>query len=114
MRKEGRRLKRFGQIIKLLPEKRELYRQLHANPWKAVGEQIARSNLHNYSIYLAGDYLFAYFEYTGDDFELDMKKMAEDPATQLWWSLTNPCQAPWELAKEGDWWSNLEEVFHQD
>jgi len=36
--------------------------------------------------------LLAYFEYTGGDYEADMKKMAEDPITQKRWAETNPCQ----------------------
>ena len=39
-------------------------------------------------------YLFAYLEYTGTDFEADMKQMAADPETQRWWRETEPCQEP--------------------
>ena len=107
-------MQRIGQVILLTPEKEQLYRQLHSNPWKAVAEQISRSNIRNYSIFLTGNKLFSYFEYVGDDFKADMKKMADDEITRLWWSLTDPCQTPVEEAKEGEWWSTMEEVFHQD
>ena len=107
-------MKRVAQVIRVLPEKLGVYRQLHMNPWKAVAAQIERCNIRNYSIYLFGDQLFSYFEYVGDDYEADMAKMAEDEATRLWWSLTDPCQQPVEGAAEGEWWHDIEEVFHQD
>lgn len=107
-------MKRIAQVIKVKPEKLELYRQLHANPWKDICDEITACNIRNYSIYLFDDKLFAYMEYTGDDFEADMAKMAEHPQTKLWWSLTNPCQEPVEQAAEGEWWHDIEEVFHLD
>jgi len=57
--------------------------------------------------------LFAYFEYVGDDFELDMKIMAEDECTQKWWRETDPCQESISDNK-GEWWMNMEEIFHAD
>ncbi|HIV29483.1 MAG TPA: L-rhamnose mutarotase [Candidatus Pullichristensenella excrementipullorum] len=107
-------MKRIAQVIRVKPEKLELYRQLHLNPWKAVAEEIERCNIRNYSIYLFGDVLFSYFEYVGEDYDADMRRMAEHAETKLWWSLTDPCQQPVEGAPEGEWWHAIEEVFHQD
>jgi L-rhamnose mutarotase len=59
-------------------------------------------------------YLFSSFEYVGADFDADMKKMAADPETQRWWKETDPCQYPIPLAKPGEKWSSMEEVFHED
>jgi L-rhamnose mutarotase len=112
--KEIKQVKRFGSVIKIKPEMIAQYKELHTNPWPEVQEQISKSNIRNYSIYLKDDYLFGYFEYVGDDFEGDMKKMAEDSVTQGWWKMTDPCQIPLETRKEGEWWANMEEVFHQD
>ncbi len=56
----------------------------------------------------------AYFEYVGKDFAADMAKMAADTCTQKWWSETDPCQEPIATAKDGDWWTTMEEVFHND
>ena len=107
-------VKRFGSVIKIKPEMLAQYKELHANPWPKVQEQISKSNIRNYSIYLKDDYLFGYFEYVGDDFEGDMAKMAKDSVTQEWWKLTDPCQIPLETRAEGEQWANMEEVFHQD
>jgi len=107
-------VKRYGWVIKVKPEKLDYYKELHANPWPGVLEQISKSNIRNYSIYLKDDYLFGYFEYTGNDFDGDMAKMAEDSVTRAWWKETDPCQEPIESRKEGEWWASMEEVFHHD
>ena len=110
---------RYGMVTGLKPDKIEQYKKLHAAPWPAVQKQISACNIHNYSIYLQKIedqyYLFSYFEYTGKDFDADMKKMASDTATQRWWRETDPCQMPLKeaLAKH-QIWTSMEEVFHQD
>jgi L-rhamnose mutarotase len=79
-----------------------------------VLEQITGSGIQNYSIFLRDEYLFAYFEYVGDDFERSMQAMAEDPETQRWWELTDPCQEPLRTAASGERWAGMREVFHHD
>jgi L-rhamnose mutarotase len=113
------KLQRYGSVIGVKPEKLAYYKQLHAHPWPAVSQQIAACHIRNYSIYLrelepGKYYLFSYFEYVGDDFDADMKKMAADPETQRWWKETDPCQTPIPLRLAGEKWSAMEEVFHQD
>lgn len=105
--------RRFAQVIRLKPEKRDYYLELHRNAWPCVLEKINACNICNYSIYLHDDLLFAYFEYSGVDFEADMKKMADDPCTQQWWKETAPCQETLNV-DPGSWWLNLEEIFHTD
>ena len=58
--------------------------------------------------------LYAYFEYTGNDFEADMAMMAAHPKTQEWWAIMEPMQAPVGPRKKGEWWADMEEVFHLD
>ncbi len=107
-------MKRFGNLIKVKPEKLDEYKELHANAWPGVLKMITECNIKNYSIYYRDGLLFSYFEYHGEDFDADMKKMAADPVTQEWWKHCNPCQEPVESAKEGQWWVDMEEVFHHD
>jgi len=104
-------MKRFGQIIRLKPEKEAYYRELHSNAWESVLYKITQCNIKNYSIFLRDGILFAYFEYHGKDFDADMAKMAEDPETQRWWAETDPCQIPVDTAKEGEKWADMESVF---
>jgi L-rhamnose mutarotase len=112
-------MKRFASVIGLKAEKAEEYKKLHAAAWPGVLEKIRQCNIRNYSIYLrtlpdGRQYLFGYFEYTGNDFAADMQKMADDPATQKWWALTDACQIPLADRPPGDWWAPMEEVFHTD
>ena len=105
---------RFGQMIKVKPDGLEAYKKWHANPMPGVNEMIKASHLKNYSIYSRGDYLFAYFEYDGDDFDADMAKMAADPNTQAWWDVVKPLMQPLEDRAEGEFWSDMQEVYHLD
>ena len=66
------------------------------------------------SIYLKDDLLFGYMEYHGTDFNADMAKMAADPKTQEWWKIMQPIQQPLSGTREGEWWTEMEEVFHVD
>ena len=105
-------MQRYGMVIGVNPEKIEEYKKLHAAVWPDVLKKITECNIRNYSIYLKDNTLFSYFEYIGDDFNADMAKMAADPTTQKWWDVCKPCQKPLESCEEGEWWANMEEVFH--
>jgi L-rhamnose mutarotase len=107
-------MKRFGQIIGVKPEHFESYKKYHAAVWPEVLKKIKDCNIQNYSIFHKDGLLFAYMEYTGNDFEADMAKMADDPKTQEWWGIMKPIQQPLDTRVEGEWWSNMEEVFHLD
>ena len=103
--------KRFGQMIKVKPEKLAEYKKWHANPMPGVNEMIKECGLKNYSIYSRGEYLFTYFEYEGEDFDADMAKMAADPATQRWWDVVKPLMSPLPDRAEGEFWSDMEEIY---
>ena len=107
-------MQRYGSVIRLRPEKLAEYKELHANVWPEVLQMIRACNIRNYSIYFKDGYLFSYFEYHGNDFSADMKKMAADPNTQAWWKLTDPCQEPLDTRQPGEWWASMEEFFHMD
>lgn len=107
-------MKRFGQLIGVKPEHFEEYKKYHAAVWPSVLKMITACNIRNYSIFHKDGLLFAYMEYIGDDFESDMKKMAADPKTQEWWAIMEPMQQPVENRNDGEWWANMNEVFHLD
>ena len=107
-------MQRFGNLIRLKPEYEERYIILHKYVFPGVLEQIKKSGIRNYSIYLRDGILFAYFEYTGSDFKADMDRMAQDPVTKEWWKLTDPMQEQLESGNGKDWWVTSEEVFHMD
>ena len=112
-------MERCGSVIELRKDKIDEYKRLHAEVWPGVLAMIRECNIHNYSIYLrrlpdGKHYLFSYFEYTGTNFEADAAKMAADPTTQKWWDVCKPCHVPLPDRAEGQWWAEMEEVFHCD
>jgi len=107
-------MKRYGMVIKVRPEKLEEYKKLHSKVWPEFLDMIKKCNICNYSIYHKDGYLFSYLEYEGKDFQADMAKMAANQMTQKWWGLCKPCQEPLETRAEGEWWADMEEVFHCD
>lgn len=102
---------RFGQLGRLKPEKVDEYIQLHANPWSGVLKTITECNLKNYSIYRHGLDVFAYFEYVGENYDADMKKMAEDPITQEWWTHTKPCFEKYAFGSESEFYYDMQSIF---
>ncbi len=107
-------MKRYGRIIRVKPECFEAYRTYHAAVWPEVLATIRDCSIQNYSIFHRDGLLFAYFEYHGTDFEADMAKMAADPKTQEWWKIMMPMQKPVHSCPAGEWWADMEEVFHTD
>ena len=108
-------VQRFGSVIGLNPETEKYYRELHADVWPGILDRIKDSNIRNYSIYTTEiegkKYLFSYFEYVGEDFEADMKSMANDSEMQRWWKETDPCQIQLPTRKPNANWSEMEMVF---
>ena len=105
-------MRRFGQLIGIDPHRFDEYKKYHAAVWPEVLEMIKACNISNYSIFHKDNMLFAYFEYSGTDFEGDMAKMAADPKTQEWWRIMQPMQKPLQSRGVDEWWVNMEEVFH--
>ncbi|MFZ4387456.1 MAG: L-rhamnose mutarotase [Chthoniobacterales bacterium] len=111
-------IRRFASVTGLKPKMAASYEALHADPWPGVSRIIRQCHIRNYSIHLqeigGKPYLFAYFEYTGRDFDADMARMAADPETHRWWAETDPCQEPLpEAAALGKIWTEAREVFYQ-
>ena len=109
--------RRFVWVTGLRSDKSEYYRELHGKPWPAVTRMIKKCHIRNFSIHereIEGKlYLISYFEYTGRNFDKDMRKMAADPETQRWWRETDPCQSPLpDAAEKGKIWAETKEVFY--
>jgi L-rhamnose mutarotase len=108
---------RFAWVTGLRSEKAAYYEDLHAHPWPAVNRMLKQCHIGNFSIYkreIDGQlYLFAYLEYSGTNFEADMKRMAADPETQRWWKETDPCQRPLpDALAKGKIWGDTTELYH--
>ncbi len=113
------KVQRFGQVIGVKAEGIPRYRELHAAPWPSVIQALRDAHIRNYSIYLKEVepdkwLLFASFEYTGRDFDADMRRAMANPAMQEWLKQTDPLQTPLPVRNKGEWWANAEMVFHMD
>ena len=112
-------MQRFGKVIGLRTERVDEYLEMHREVWPEVYAQQIRCHLQNFTIFHqqlpdGKHYLFMYLEYVGSDYTADMKKMAQDPTTQKWWRLTEPCQERLPGTPEGEWWQEMTEVCHHD
>lgn len=105
-------MKRIGRVVGIRPELKTRYLELHANPWPEVTRAIHACNIRNFSIYLKGETLFSYFEYIGQEYENDMRRL--DELTEEWLKETDRCQIPVEDASPGELWSSMEEIFYQE
>ena len=94
----------------------EACRQLLTDVSPEVKETLSRFHIQNYSIYLkelrpGEPYLFASFEYTGNDYEADRAKMRQHRQLQQWqqsvWAECLEKVAP----NTNSWWIDMEEVF---
>ncbi|UII79881.1 L-rhamnose mutarotase [Flagellimonas sp. CMM7] len=104
--------KRVGMVIKLKPEHIEEYKKLHADSNPGVRDLLTKYGMRNFSIFLHeinGEYYeFGYYEYVGNDFEADMKKMGEEERTIAWLKVCDPMQTPLEGYKS---WTEMERVY---
>jgi L-rhamnose mutarotase len=110
---EGPRMERHALVVGLRREKREEYLALHRAVWPQVEQTLRDCNVTNYSIFVFGDTLVAYYEYVGDDHDADMARIAEDPKTLEWWTHTDPCQV--RIIDErvpGAAWQPIDEIWH--
>jgi L-rhamnose mutarotase len=107
-------MKRIASVIGISDENIDRYEELHAAVWPEILNRLSQSNVHNYSIFRFENTLFAYMEYLGEDYEADMAAIAADPDTQEWWKLCVPLQSPMPSRKDGEWWMEINEVFHLD
>ena len=102
-------MKRFILYSEIKPEKLEEYIALHKNAWPEIIELISSCNFHNYSIAVRGNQLYTYYEYTGNDYDTDKKRMDEDPIMKKWHTFTKPC---FIRDENGNAYKELEEVFY--
>ena len=106
-------MQRLGQVIGIKAEHLERYTRMHAEAWPEIIAANRASNIHNYSIFLYNDLLFSYYEYTGDDYEADMARLAANPIVQEWWAIMTPMQSPVPERQPGEHWARLKAVYYQ-
>jgi L-rhamnose mutarotase len=109
-------VKRVGMVIGIKPDKVSAYEALHAASNPGVRDLLEKYHMHNFSIYIhqldnGQYYLFGYYEYTGSDYDGDMKRLSAEPRNQQWLSTTDPLQKPLPGEKS---WAMMQEVYHNE
>ncbi|HOX38955.1 MAG TPA: L-rhamnose mutarotase [Candidatus Brocadiia bacterium] len=113
----GPEVRRCGSVVGLRNEKVAEYKALQKAVPPEVEELYKESNFRNYSIYVrqldnGKFYLFSYYEYVGDDYAADLEKLSANPKMREWFKTTDPCQVPIDPQVRGDWWTEMEEIYH--
>ena len=109
-------IQRYGMVTGIEKQNIAEYERLHANIEPEVTGLMKKHNIQNCSMYLGetepGKFcLFTYFEYTGNNLETDLKKLADNKIMQDWSRLVNPLEKPLAVGQAGGEWSNWEWVF---
>ena len=104
-------MKRFIMYSQLKAEKINDYISLHKNPWPNLLELLSECNIKNYSISIRKDELYTYYEYVGQNYEADMKKMESSEIMQRWWTFSKPCFLHHE---QGMYYEDLTEIFYME
>lgn len=107
-------IQRIGSVVGINESDIPEYERIHREVWAEVLATLKRVHVQNYSIFRYGVLLFAYMEYTGNDYDADMTTMGADPTTQAWWKITAPLQKRVPEIIDHEWWHSIPEVFHMD
>ena len=109
-------MRRFGQVLGLDINKLDEYKRHHEAIWPEITDAIRIAGIRNYSIFYLKGQLFGYYEYVGPDDEFDarMQTLAGAPRMREWWDLMEAMQIPDPDREPATWWSEAEELFHQD
>jgi L-rhamnose mutarotase len=105
--------KRIGSVVGLKPEMMAEYIRLHTGDNCVVRDLLDKYHLNNFSIFLhqieGKWYEFSYCEYTGDDFNADMAKLAAEPRNQAWLKVTDAMQIPLKGERT---WAKMENIYY--
>ena len=104
-------VKRIGQLGKLKKEKVAEYCELHAKPWPDLIAALKAAHIGNYSIFLHGDLVFFYLEYSGSDYEADMAALGETDVMKRWWTFTHPCFERFAIDPDCEFTPEIKQVF---
>ena len=109
-------MSRHGFVLQIRPDRIDEYKRYHAAVWPEILAALNAASLTNYSIFLKDDLLFGYWEYTGppDEYNARLEGLAQAPRMRDWWNIMEKIQVPLDTRSPGEWWAEMEEVFHLD
>ena len=107
-------MKSFAMTINLKNDAAviEQYKEHHRNVWPEVLDGLKSIGISKMKIFLHGRNLLMYLEAPDDfDLERDFPRYMESPRALAWDRLMRQFQEPVARAREGEWWSGMEQVF---
>lgn len=108
------RMRRYCLTLDLIDDPKLIaeYRKHHQNVWPEIRDSILSSGIESMEIYLLGTRLCMVVDAT-DAFSFSMKSVADaaDPRVQEWETLMWKYQQPLPLARPGEKWVLMEEIF---
>ena len=104
-------VKRIGQLGKLKNEKIAEYCELHAKPWPDLIAALKAAHIGNYSIFLHGDLVFFYLEYSGSDYDADMAALGKTEVMNRWWAISKPCFERCAIDPDCEFTPEIKQVF---
>ncbi len=104
---------RIGMVIGVRDDRIAEYRAVHADDHPGVRDLLAEANMHNFSIFVTrfpdgNHYLFGYYEYSGVDYDADMKNLGDHKRNKEWLAMTDPMQIPFP---GHDSWRPMDQVY---
>jgi len=109
-------------VILLNPEKVSDYLTLYDQMPDAVKDAIREHHFRDYSVYVtlvADDkspdqyYVVRYYEYAGVSHQADVAGLERNADYRRWQEACEACEVPLAVPKDNQWWTPMEEVFHQ-
>ena len=109
-------MKRYGRTLNLKddPEIIRRYVEYHRAIWPEVERGLKSIGIQRMLIWLLGRRLFMVME-TVDDFDPERdfaRYMESDARIREWQALMETFQEPVAEAKAGEWWADMELVYH--
>ena len=104
---------RKGMVRGIKPECVKEYEKTHSNVWPEILERISNCKIKNYSVFAQGDRLFSFFEYHGNNFEQDTKKMRDNDKFEEWEKFHEHMFKPLENQEKDEGWIELKEIFRK-
>ncbi len=96
------------------PEYIKEYKKTHSDVWPEILQRITNCKIKNYSVFAQEDRLFSFFEYHGDNFENDTKKMRDNPKFKEWEIFHEHMFRSLGDKEKDEGWIELEEVFRKE
>ena len=98
--------KRFAYTAEIKSGNKERVRKIFSGFDQSLQLFFVKAHIQNHAVYIWGEKLFVYFEYTGSNFDRDDKKLNSNPkVVKFNTELDRNLKIKWEVMKE---------VFHTD